>query len=266
MQEFTSIVIKMDWTSATKLDKTFAKNLTSNAVKVLDARNYLWHRQKDEWSRIGLEKAFPFLPGKNLVVDIEVRGARFLTSSFGPVAVNSGGFHGGGGRVPRLFADVWKTPTQPPAIGRLGKYGIKIQLSSELSALGRFGKGCLGNGKVLPSLGFSKNSIAKTGNTVTIELSSGLPSFPITLILGFGGSKLPYKPVALTGFSGCNLYLAPQLMIPNVTNATGAASTPIAIPNMPILLNVAFFVQYFQPELNPLALRASNYGRVLIGR
>ena len=263
VQRFSRITIRMDQTTRTKLDRAFAKNLTSRAVTVLNARDYYWHHKKDKWNWIGLDLPFPFTVGMNLVIDIEVEGGKFLDTSFVHSKTTIGGFRDAALAVPRLWAARWNTVA--PATGKLSPAGLRIGLSSELASLGSFGIGCLGNGKTLPALTLSGSSAL--GKQVNIELSRAKPGWPAILILDFGSPmKLPYNPVPIGNFAGCNLSVAVHVSLIAITDAAGASTVSILLPNMAVLLNGVFNMQFFQAEFNPLTLRASNYGRVLMGR
>lgn len=149
-----------------------------DAVTVLESRNYYWYSTQGTWSRIGLRKPFPLSAGKNLVIDIEVRGAVFLSPSFSTSQTALGSFREAD-KLPRLSALNWKT--RPPSRGVQSSVGLKIELSARLSALGRFGRGCKGNGQSFPFLCLSGE--ASPGGTVVASLGGGIPEpLPLPVI------------------------------------------------------------------------------------
>ena len=124
-----------------------------------------------------------------------------------------------------------------------------------------------GNGQVRLALGYDSQSLPKIGGQAKVQLANGIPGYPAILAIDFGSAlRLPFQPIPLTAFPGCNLYVFLHLTLITVTDSKGGVTVPLGIPNSSSLLNLAFYTQYFQPEFAPIALRASNYGRVLIGR
>jgi len=261
VHHFGSITIKLDQVSATKLSPTFAANLTANAVTVLHANDYYWHHTADSWSWLGLQQRFPLTPGKNLVIDIEIRDGVFLAPDFGPESTNTGSFRTSE-KMTRLYAVNWKTT--PPATGYLSSIGSKLALSSQLSALGLFGIGCKGTGKVSPSLVLS-GSARPTGQ-VDVGLKLGLANNPSLLVIGFD-NRTPF-PVPVPGFPDCKLYQPVNIALATATDSAGQATVGLPLPASTSLTGVRLYTQFFQIEISNagIGLRASNYGRILIGK
>jgi len=255
---FKTIKIQMALVTSTKLVSEFSKNLGTSPVTVLDSANYYWHQKKDKWCPIGLQRSFGLKPGSQLVIDIEVTGAVFLSPALAPSTSYVGG-HRASASVPRLIAIGWKSA--PPVKGKLKGYGLKIELSASTSDLSLFGIGCKGAGSKRPTLGLSGD--ARPSGIVQVALSNGLPSGATSLVLGFD-NKAPF-PVPL-GFPECSLYQSIGLALPATADPSGGLKVPIPLPASPVLQNQRFYVQFFQVELtrSGLGLRASNYGRVLI--
>lgn len=257
-RQFASIVIKMAQTKATTLTTTFATNLGSNPTTVLDARDYVWTNPQMQWTRIGLQTPFLFIPTLgNLVLDIEVRGAGMPDSS---------GTHPGFRSVSqvRMYAFGWTT--SPPATGRLaGSSGLAMELCFDTNDAHAFGRGCKGSNGKVPRLSFSGN--AKLGGTLTLNLADALASRPVLVVMGLSNAA-PY-PVDLTaaGAPGCSLYESLDVPSTTVTSSNGTVAIPIAIPNDSALACVKFYNQFFphDPAANALDFTASNYGRVLLG-
>jgi len=257
VHRFDSISIRMGQTSNASLSADFASNLGTNPTTVLASTNYYWHHQKDQWSHIGLQVPFQLVAGKNLVIDIEVRGAVFLAPGFGP-ATETGSFRMAE-NLPRLYAIDWAT--SPPAKGVTSPYGLKLEVAARAAALGTFGIGCKGAGTTSPTL--TLDGKASPGGTVNVHLSGALGQNPAILVLGFN-SRPPF-PVAL-GFAGCSLYESLDLVLTATTDPNGALVVPVPLPNSAALRDQRFYTQFFQVELanRKFGLRSSNYGRVLI--
>src|SRR5262245_2196451 len=82
LRSFSSLTIIMDHYVGGSLTTTFAANLSANAVKVLDVRDYDWQNVQDAWNPIGLQRPFLLIPQLgDLVIDIEVRGVRMTVTS-----------------------------------------------------------------------------------------------------------------------------------------------------------------------------------------
>ncbi|MFQ5507663.1 MAG: hypothetical protein ACE5F1_23105, partial [Planctomycetota bacterium] len=256
IRKLASIVVKMDQLgSRTKLSAEFSKNLTPNARTVLIANRYYWHHEKDKWSSIGLQSPFPFDPRKgSLVIDIEVRGARFL-------AEEGGGFRRANS-VARLYAVGWKLA--PPKSGTLSPAGLKIRISSELSELGLFGIGCKGSNGKTPSLTLSGSS--RLGGKVQVRLANALPATLGLLIAGFD-NKPPAFPLP-TNAPGCFLFHSFEIVLPFQTDKAGGHTLPFPIPNHNALRHQRLYTQFsvVDQKANSAWMTMSNYGRILIGR
>jgi len=258
VHRFGSLTIRMSQTQKQKLTTTFAANLGPNPVTVLQSRDFYWHYRKGAWSPIGLQLPFKFTAGQSLIIDVEVTRGRFLAPDFQPSVKDSGRFRRGDD-IQRLYAVGWKT--QPPATGVLSPAGLRVRVSSRLSALGIFGIGCAGTGKQMPELDLSGS--ATPGGTTTSTLSRGISNAPTLMILGLN-SRLPF-PLVLP-FNGCRLYHTLDANAAMMSDASGRAAVPIPLPNLPQLIGQKFYTQFFQFEFSPaIGLRASPYGRVLIG-
>jgi len=122
--------------------------------------------------------------------------------------------------------------------------------------------GCEGGGKQKPRLDLSGS--AKPGGSAQATLSSGKAQAPTLLILGFD-NRAPY-PLPLP-FAGCNLYHTVDATRSTMSDTAGGAAVGVPIPNLPQLIGQKFYTQFFQIEISPkaLGLRASPYGRILIG-
>ena len=259
LHRFESITIKMDIlpSTTTVLDPTFSNNLTSNAVTVLDARDYVWHLEKDKWNRIGLQRDFFWSPKQgNLLIEIEVRGAGALVGS-------TGGFRAST-TIERLYAAGWTT--QPPAKGNTvpSLAALKIELVSTDADTMPLGQGCAGSNGT-PALSFSGTS--QLGKTLTVHLDNALANSAAAHILG-SSNAAPLFPIDLgaAGAPGCSLYVALDVLFP-VSTGTGSSQSPIQIPIDTTFVGKRLWNQFFvlDKNANNFGLVASNYGRILIG-
>ena len=79
-----------------------------------------------------------------------------------------------------------------------------------------------------------------------------------------GGLPLP---IALPGAPNCELLVSADVLELAVTDASGAASAPIAVPSNQTLLGLEIFHQWaiYDPSVNNLAIVMSNGGVAKIG-
>jgi hypothetical protein len=257
-RQFRSIKVQLAQTTQTALTTTFATNLGANPTTVLDARDYYWPSTMDTWTRIGFQKSFLFLPAQgNVVVDIEVQGAGMPDTTTAHAGCRSTS-------VVRMYAVGWTTT--PPATGTLStSAGLRMELCFDTNDARAFGLGCAGSNTSVPKLAYGGS--AKLGNTLSIDLSAAIASRPVVLLLGITNAA-PF-PIDLTaaGAPGCRLYTSPDLITVTVTDASGAASIKLPIPNDSGLISLRFYNQFFpiDSQANRLGVSASNYGRALLG-
>ncbi|MFQ5505247.1 MAG: hypothetical protein ACE5F1_10670 [Planctomycetota bacterium] len=96
-----------------------------------------------------------------------------------------------------------------------------------------------------------------------MSLGGGLPENPAFLAIGID-NKAPY-PLSLG--MGCSLYHSLNVGLLVASDKQGNAALPLSLPLIPALRDQRIYTQFFQIELTPkIGLRASNYGRILIGR
>lgn len=127
-----------------------------------------------------------------------------------------------------------------------------------------YGQGCQG-------LEMRQSGVAALGDTVGIELIHALAGVPAVLHVGtsarsIGGVPLP---VALDPFgaAGCSLLQSSDVRIPAWTDAFGAASIPLAVPNNPALRGTTLFAQWsaIDRRTQPLGISFADGLALVIG-
>ena len=90
-----------------------------------------------------------------------------------------------------------------------------------------------------------------------LQLWQGRPAAAAWLALGFHENNVPLP-------SGCSLRVGLDALAVVTTDASGAASVPIPIPNAPWLLGVRFFGQWLQVD-GAVPFLTSDIASVRIG-
>ncbi len=254
---FDSIVIKISVTKSSSLDRTFAKNLAGRTVTVLNARNYTWNLTASQWTRIGLQKPYLWIPTLgNLVIEIEVRRA-------GAVSGFAGGFRTG--KIERLYSFGWSTKPATKGQSGVSMAALKVELVSTDADARPFGNGCAGS-KGTPVLSYSGRP--QIGKSFTVHLTNVLSSSVALHVVG-ANSSAPIFPLNLTslGAPGCLLFVSPDMAF-TVPTGTGSAKVLLPLPNNSALVGVRYWEQFFvlDKKANKFGFVASNHGRVLIGK
>lgn len=254
---FDSIKVTIAVTQANNLSSTFATNITTRPIVVLNATNYTVNWTANTWSRLGLQRSFTWVPQLgNLVIDMELRGT-------GGVGTSTSGFRRST-TIERKYAFGWTT--NPPAMGNTTRSlaALKIELVQSSGSANVFGQGCRGSNGI-PTISYS--GAPALGRTLTTQVSNARANGVAIGVIGFNNSS-PF-PIDLTsaGAPDCRLYQSPDVLAGQATG-TGSFSQALLIPNDPKLVGVTYYQQYFvfEPTLNPLKLVSSNYGRVVIGQ
>ena len=114
-----------------------------------------------------------------------------------------------------------------------------------------------------PTLGFSGS--AQVGNTLSFDLSNGVPSGVALFFAGFGNAT-PF-PLDLTflGMPSCYAYTDLTVTLPLFLGPTGTGSVAIPIPASAV--GLLFYGQFavLDPPANAFGFTTSNYGRVHTG-
>ena len=253
VHDFASIDVVMDHAATTTLSSTFAQNLSPNAVTVLHAINYSWHSQIDTWVEVGLQNFFSYDGTSNLVIDITVTGADYVGTGTGSCRRDVG---------PRLYATGWTTP---PTSGTLTTGALKVEVSMLGARISKHGRGCVGtNGQPLRLV---MGGLPQLGATISFGVASGPPSSLAFLTAGWdNGPPFPIELVAL-GMPTCYQYFAQWLSVGMLTDASGAATLNVLVPNSPGMLGALVYSQLacLDPGANPAGVTTSDYARILVG-
>ena len=134
-----------------------------------------------------------------------------------------------------------------------------------------YGSGCAGPDGV-PALSNVGGSVPRLGSVLQLQLTS-LPPSPLNAVVGiigfdntqWNGSPLPVDLSPL-GFTGCQAWLAPQIL-EIVTNASGTAAWNVTIPMNSFYLGDDVFFQalVLLPGWNPAGFVISNAGHGVMG-
>lgn len=115
----------------------------------------------------------------------------------------------------------------------------------------------------------SATGLPQLGTSYSPAVSDALPATFGVLVSGLsdqlsGGQPLP---IALPGAPGCELLVAADVLATALTDANGAASSPLTIPNQQSLLGLDIFHQWaiWDPTVNSLSIVMSNGGVAKIG-
>jgi len=263
-QQFSTIDVKLDYYPGTgsTLTTTFSNNISSKAVTVLSAKNYVWHTKQDQWVHIGLQKPFLYIPQLgDLVVEITVTGA----------TGTAGAFHRGGSanlaNVQRMYATggSWVN-NQPPATGSFSaSAGLKMAVGFDAWALDTYGVGCPGSNSQTPALTLTGSSAI--GQSVTLGLTGAPASAGMFLVIGLTAPPTPVDMAAF-GAPSCSLYPSLDVIVPTAANSSGVFSQQFPVGSSSSLICSKAYVQFFPHDksANTFGASSSNYGRVLIGR
>jgi serine protease AprX len=192
------------------------------------------------WSTCVLNAPFQATPGQPFFL-------YFNTNATGPNAY----YQNGGTDVPyyRFELGAWGTRVT-------GRFAFSWRLR------------CPGS-RVAPVLGAT--GLPEVDRVLNVNLANARPNAPVALFVGFddtswNGLALPFSLAGLNA-PGCNLYVPGDAIVALGSNASGAATVPVAIPDDPQLIGAEAFVQYLvvDPGANGLGLATTNGGAVTIG-
>lgn len=255
LRQFQRLTIRMGHCSSATMSTTFANNFTTPAQTVLDVRDFHWPNVANVWNRMPLETPFVYVPQLgNLLIEIHVEGVGMPGGTNG---MNTGA-------RPRMYARSWTG--SPPPTGTLGSSAaVKLEVCLGTAGTATFGAGCLGSNQQAPKLDYTGSS--KMGQTLSIDISAAAGVNPFVVL--FGNTVAPPLPVQLDalGMPGCRMYTNVLLSLGAATNASGAGSLPVPVPNDPALTGVLLFNQgvVFDKAANALGLVATNGGQFVVG-
>ena len=120
---------------------------------------------------------------------------------------------------------------------------------------------------LVPTLG--NTGLPELGTSYALTLSDGLASSIAVLASGFSNTAhagVPL-PAPLPGAPGCDLLVSPEALDAVLTDAAGAATASIAVPNDPTLVGLAVFHQWavLDPPANALGIVVSDGGHATVG-
>lgn len=133
-----------------------------------------------------------------------------------------------------------------------------------LAAVTHYGSGCHG-------LTIGHVGLPAIGRQFDLTLSGARPGQPAFLLLGGSDSSWAGLPLPLRldviGAPGCVLLAAGDVLLPTVTDASGGARLPLAVPADPDLIGATVFAQWvvFDPSANGLGLVMSDGAANRIG-
>lgn len=257
VRSFDELKITMAQIPATKtqLDNTFANNLTTRPTVVFDGKCHYWPVLGNNWSNIGLQRDFLYIPAQgNVVIEVIAQG------NDQKPATASNGFRSYAGE--RNYKFTWTGPVPAVAQGRDAAAALKMRIGVQSPAVDNFGQGC-GSGP----LAINGTGTGKIGTPVAIGLSGG-PTTGVGLIwLGFSSSA-PY-PIDLgpAGFTGCKLFCSIDVSGPTVfRSGNSVVPVTIPIPNDRSIVCGRLYSQGLAIESTaPGGITVSDMLRILIG-
>jgi len=115
------------------------------------------------------------------------------------------------------------------------------------------------------------NGVPTIGTSFDVVLRDAVPNAPALFV--FGNSDSSWQSLSLPlslapfGAAGCELLVAADLTEPTTTDASGVATVPVAVPNDPALIDVAFYEQFAVLDLaaNAFGFAFSNGGVGVVG-
>ncbi|MFN3244187.1 MAG: S8 family serine peptidase [Planctomycetota bacterium] len=120
----------------------------------------------------------------------------------------------------------------------------------------------------VPSLGNTGRPVV--GTTFDVDLSDALPSTFAVLVQGLSDQTFPggTLPATLPGTQGCDILVSPEVTDAIVTDAQGAGSQTISVPNSSALEGLDVFYQWvvLDAQANGIGLVTSNGGKALLGQ
>jgi hypothetical protein len=255
VRHFDSIRIRLGYfaLSGTTLGTTFSANLM-NPKTVLDARNYDWPHTQNQWTPIGLQSSFAYIPQVgHLVIEITVTGAYIGTRTGGT------GFRVNTGRQ-RLYSRAWTTE---PTTGTLATgSGLAVEVCYQTAMADVYGLGCTGSNTTIPALVFT--GTPKLSSSFSVDVSGGLPNANMFLVLGLQRLQ---TPLLLPGATSCHAYTSLDIVLLQKLSSTGTFSQKFAVPkSLPDCLKVYTQAFPWDSGANAFGASATNYGRLRVGQ
>jgi hypothetical protein len=244
----SSLLIRMSHVPAGHvLSTTFATNLPS-PVTVLNSNHHVLHTVEHTWQEIGLNGAFAYNGTSDVVVDIVARGN---------LHTNPAAFHNDPDRE-RVYAFGW-TGAVPTTGTGAASAALRMRVAFNCADGENYGTSC-------GPLNCGHSGSGARGTVFRYTVGNALPSSLAFVVLGFNNGA-PH-PVDLTGFGWTNCQAWNDNAAANavLTNASGAATFPISIPNTSAFDGVRLYGHWAQLDPSqPGGLTASNYARMIVG-
>jgi hypothetical protein len=215
----------------------------------MDAPNFVWPVTANVWNEVDLQVPFLYNGVDNVVVEFLVTG-RVTGSAMRRDATNQ-----------RVYLGSY---TGQPTGTNGGNSAFKMRLITADASVATFGRGCLGSNALRPTATFSGSS--QIGQTLNHDLANALPTTPC--VAAFGFTSAPPFPFDLSpfGFTGCRAYVDPAVLLTTLSDASGAATISIPIPNASIFVGYLLYHQWIAFDTGAAGgLTTSNYGRALVG-
>lgn len=216
------------------------------------------------WRGVGLPRAFlyvPLPPAPNLCFEVitwQVRGHSGAINFFYPTA----------GNVQRAYLYGWVA--NQTGVANVDTQGNKLGVVVNDGNWVVLGEGCVGSASNRLTITGPANAWPARGRQFPVRLTGGVPQRPSVCALGstdatFGSVPLPYD-LAPWGAGGCQLWSEPLVLIGTVTDASGNATLPLAIPADPTLSIGRAFATWVQvdPPANPMGVTFSGYMKLIL--
>ena len=262
--------IRMGVTPVATLTTSWATNLPNPTTVHKGRLRLRW--KNGTFTPIGLQVPFLFAPTSatdNLCIDFIL----WSVTDTGGLVPDVNGYLIGANydpAAPRCWLLNW--PINQAGSATVGTNGLKLGF---LLGNGNFvarGKGCTSSAATTPVIANAANSWPTLGQPFAFELGKAAASVLAVPLLGsseltWGATALP---VDLTPFNaaGCNLWIDPLVSLSaTVTNASGFATTTVAVPNLPALLGGRLYANWMTLDAtaNALGIVNSDYGLWILG-
>lgn len=270
---YADFEIRMGITTSATLTTNWANNLPNPTTVYRGPLRVPFVR--DQWTALGLPRAYLWAPtsaNDNLVIDFIF----WRVADYGSVQPDINGYfmwsHSSVPRtIQRAFLRGWTT-SQPATAQNVDGNGIKLGFLLDDGNFVAHGGGCVGSSGLAPVISTPAGTWPQIGGTMTVELTDGPVNSIAFLNLGFdnlmsGGLTLPFD-LALIGAPGCFLWHDIVASFPQVnTNANGAASTQVPIPNDPSLMAARVYASWLNADggANGLGFTTSGYATIILG-
>lgn len=252
---FSEISIRLGHSTDPTPNTILSQNFIGFTAQVMQAGDWTWRPQANQWSFIGLTSTFTYDPSLgSLVVQITTGGA--VSTGNGALGFHSDPTH------PNVLQTGWRFA---PGRGVIGTGIPKIRLCWDAADLQTFGGGCPGSNSLIPQIELSGSS--GIGDLFTLSLRDAPPTSPLAfLIIDY---RVRATPFDLTPFGapGCDIRIFWDLFFEPFALTNGGRDLNLQIPPEPFLIRGRAWCQWlpFDPTLNTLGFSTSNIGRILIG-